>query len=89
MEPLMQPSTEPVMEPLMELSHLVEALRAEALDVALTDDGQMVVNLPSSRDQLILGPSRGRERTPAVLAAPYLPRDPYERVRLSGVAGHP
>lgn len=47
------------MEPLMELSHLVEALRAEALDVALTDDGQIVVNLPSSRDQLILGPSRG------------------------------
>ncbi|MEV5526714.1 hypothetical protein [Streptomyces prunicolor] len=43
----------------MELSHLVEALRAEALDVALTDDGQIVVNLPSSRDQLILGPSRG------------------------------
>jgi hypothetical protein len=50
---------EPSMEPLMELSHLVEALRAEALDVALTDDGQIVVNLPSSRDQLILGPSRG------------------------------
>lgn len=47
------------MEPLMELSHLVEALRAEALDAALTDDGQIVVNLPSSRDQLILGPSRG------------------------------
>ncbi|WP_405993776.1 hypothetical protein [Streptomyces sp. NBC_00986] len=43
----------------MELSHLVEALRAEALDAALTDDGQIVVNLPSSRDQLILGPSRG------------------------------
>ncbi|XUL87670.1 hypothetical protein ACQ86D_14110 [Streptomyces galilaeus] len=43
----------------MELSRLAEALRAEALDAALTDDGQIVVNLPSSRDQLILGPSRG------------------------------
>ncbi|MGX9889718.1 hypothetical protein [Streptomyces sp. NPDC002276] len=42
----------------MELSRLAEALRAEALDAALTDDGQIVVNLPSSRDQLILGPSR-------------------------------
>ena len=47
------------MEPVMELSHLVEALRAEALDAALTDDGQIVVNLPGCRDQLILGPSRG------------------------------
>ena len=47
------------MEPLMELAHLVEALRAKALDAALTDDGQVVVNLPNSRDQLILGPSRG------------------------------
>lgn len=42
----------------MELSRLAEALRAEALDAALTEDGQIVVNLPSSRDQLILGPSR-------------------------------
>ncbi|MGH1553781.1 hypothetical protein ACRAWF_22825 [Streptomyces sp. L7] len=41
------------------MSRLAEALRAEALDAALTDDGQIVVNLPSSRDQLILGPSRG------------------------------
>jgi hypothetical protein len=29
------------------------------LDAELTDDGQIVVNLPGSRDQLILGPSRG------------------------------
>ncbi|WP_405947485.1 hypothetical protein OG588_13530 [Streptomyces prunicolor] len=43
----------------MELAHLVEALRTEGLDAALTDDGQIVVNLPGSRDQLILGPSRG------------------------------
>nr|WSY55446.1 hypothetical protein OG999_38550 [Streptomyces sp. NBC_00886] len=43
----------------MDLSDLVDALKAEALDAALTEDGQIVVNLPSSRDQLILGPSRG------------------------------
>ncbi|MEV2192511.1 hypothetical protein AB0I02_16215 [Streptomyces phaeochromogenes] len=42
----------------MDLSALVDALRAEALDATLTADGQIVVNLPSSRDQLILGPSR-------------------------------
>ena len=44
---------------MLELPLLVEAMRAEALDAALTDDGQIVVNLPDSRDQLILGPSRG------------------------------
>jgi hypothetical protein len=46
------------MEPLTELAHLVDALRAEALDATLSEEGQIVVNLPSSRDQLILGPSR-------------------------------
>ncbi|MFD3381195.1 MULTISPECIES: hypothetical protein [unclassified Streptomyces] len=42
----------------MELSALVDALKAHALDATLTEEGQIVVNLPSSRDQLILGPSR-------------------------------
>ncbi|MCX4909282.1 hypothetical protein [Streptomyces sp. NBC_00878] len=43
---------------MIELSALVDALKAHALDATLTGEGQIVVNLPGTRDQLILGPSR-------------------------------